>query len=615
MNNHTNRPQAGSYAWLAGPIITFTALLAAASVLAAQGNTYVVYLYGVGLVYATATLGLHLLFNDCGEISLAQAALVALGGFVGAHMYTLVPGPIGPFALVAGSVLAGAICGAVAAIPMLRLRGMAVAVATLLLNAAVFHYVLRLPAFGGGSGGLRLRSATWLPDDDLHAISWLTVITIVTTVAIQFLRRGRFGLGLRAIRANDDLARSVGVATQRYRVTAYSIAGAAAGVAGAMWVILHQGIAPSAFTDASSLVLLTMALLGGRGSIVGPITAAISTGLLTGLLGRYGILISFLAPAILLVVLIKYPGGLNEQLRHLREQVEPLRRHLQLRAARPIAASPSPVTDPAAPPPPPPGPSVDHGRPHTAERAATGPRAEVLRCSNMHIAFGGLVAVADVSLTVQAGEMLALVGPNGAGKSTLLNSISGHRPPTRGTVHLTGIDISTLPAHQRAALGLRRTFQVGGHMSTETGYNHVRLGMHTHATSPIPQAVGHLAGRLGIAEADLRATMRDLPAGVTRLVEIATALAAPGHLLLLDEPTVGLTPPERDNLASILKDLASEGTAIILVDHDTSFVAKVAHRVVALDTGRVIADAAPHDVFNNPAFVDAYLGGGLEVSP
>ncbi|HCT76605.1 MAG TPA: hypothetical protein DGT23_08455 [Micromonosporaceae bacterium] len=588
--------------WMASPIVTFTVLLAAAAVLSGQGNTYVVYLYGVGLVYATATLGLHLLYNDCGEISLAQAAQVALGGFVGAHLFTLAPGPLGPLLLIAGSVLAGAICGALVAIPMLRLRGLAVAVVTLLLNAAVFHFVLRFADFAGGSGGIRLRSANWLPGNDLYAVTWLTILAIGAVVAIQLLRRGRFGLGLRAIRANENLARSTGVAAEQYRVAAYTIAGATAGIAGAMWVILHQGIAPSAFTDASSLVLLTMALLGGRGSIIGPMAAAISTGLLTGLLGRYGIVVSFVAPAVLLLVLIKYPGGLNEQLRHLSEQLQRLtRRRSSTTAAQPIAAPTPKPPQPARLPS-----RTDDTRAGTSPPSP--PRQEVLACSNMHVAFGGLVAVADVSLTVHTSELLALVGPNGAGKTTLLNTISGHLPPTHGTVRLTGTDISGLPAHQRAALGLRRTFQLGGHMSTETGYDHLRLGMHTRATTPTPEAITRITDGLGITAHDLHTLMRDLPAGTARLIEIATALAVPGHLLLLDEPTVGLTPPERDNLAIILHNLTSKGLAIILVDHDTSFITKVAHRVVALDAGRIIADATPADVFTDPTFIRAYLG-------
>ncbi|MGH2602256.1 MAG: ABC transporter permease subunit, partial [Dehalococcoidia bacterium] len=221
--------------WLFRPVAAFAILFAAAWLFEAQGNTYLVYLYGLGLVYATATLGLHLLVNDTGDISLAQGAQVALGAFVGGHAFMLMPGPFSPVLLVLGATLAGAVAGAVVAVPMLRLRGLAVAVVTLLLNAVVFHFVLRFSEFVGGSGGLRLRSADLLPGSDIEAVGWLTAITIAVAVVMQMLRRGRFGLGLRAIRANEGLARSVGVPVEVYRIAAYTAAGGCAGVAGAMW--------------------------------------------------------------------------------------------------------------------------------------------------------------------------------------------------------------------------------------------------------------------------------------------------------------------------------------------------------------------------------------------
>lgn len=596
-----------------GPIATFSALLVAMWLLAVQGNTFIVFLYGVGLVFATATLGLHVLVNDGGDISLSQGGQIAVGAFVGAHLFTLVPEPLGPAFLLVGSTLAGAISGAIVSIPMLRLRGLAVAVGTLVLNAAIFNFVLRLPEFVGGSGGLRLRPAAWLPANDFEAVVWLTVISTVTIVVTQLLRRGRFGLGLRAIRANDDLARSAGVPVAWYRMAAYTVAGATAGIAGAMWVILHHGIAPSAFTEASSLVLLTLALLGGRGSTVGPLTAAIALGVLTGLLGGFGIVVSFFAPAALVFVLIKHPDGLNEQLALVAHGLRALvRRFVAGGGAVPRAV------DPAA-----------DGRAADARVAAedqdgsgrvdepAGPGGDgrdglaVLRCSDMDVAFGGLMAVSRVTVGVNAGEVLALMGPNGAGKTTLLNALSGHIRPSRGTIWLAGSDITHTPAHRRAARGLRRTFQLRGHMPSESGLDHLRLGTRGQRTASSREAdaiIDTTARRLGLSRDDLAARVGDLPAGTAKLVEIGMALANRGHVLLLDEPTVGLTAPERRRLAATLRSLADGGLAVVLVDHDTAFIKLVADRVVALNAGHIIARGGPDQVFADSAFITAYLG-------
>ncbi|MGH3881677.1 MAG: ABC transporter permease subunit [Actinophytocola sp.] len=587
--------------WLLNPVAAFTILLAAAWTFAAHGNTYLVYLYGLGLIYATATLGLHLLANDTGDISLAQGAQVALGAFVGGHAFTLIPAPFSPMVLVLAATLAGAVAGAVVSVPMLRLRGLAVAVVTLLLNAVVFHFVLRLSDFVGGSGGLRLRSEDVLPDSDIEAVGWLTVITIAVAAVIQLLRRGRFGLGLRAIRANEGLARSVGVPVEAYRIAAYTAAGACAGVAGAMWVILHHGVAPSAFTDASSLLLLTLALLGGRGSIAGPVAAAIAMGVLTGVLGEYGTVVSFLAPVALVFVLIKHPGGLNEQLHMAGVGLRALARRLAGRGADPQP------TEPAVGPPAraiAPGGSLVAARPDQS-----GP--QVLRCQDVTVAFGGLVAVDQVSVEVRGGEVLALVGPNGAGKSTLLNAMSGHVRASAGAIWLAGADVTRTWAHRRAARGVRRTFQVGGHMPAETGFDHLRLGVHVHGDEPRAErdgAAARIARELGVARRDLASPLTDLPAGTARLIEIGVALAVPGQVLLLDEPTVGLTQPERQRLAALLRALAGEWLAVVVVDHDTAFIRQVANRVVALNAGRVIAEGSPDRVFADPAFIAAYLG-------
>lgn len=586
------------------PIAAIVMLPLASWLLAAHADSYLAYLYGIGLVYATATAGLHLLANDCGDISLAQGGQVALGAFVGAHLFTKTQGFLSPVLLIGGAILAGAVTGAIVSVPMLRLRGLAIAVVTLLLNGAIFHFVLRFSDFVGGSGGLYLRFDDWLPQTDAEAIGWLTAMTVATVIVLRLLRRSRFGLGLRAIRANENLARSTGIPVGWYRTAAYTVAGGTAGVAGAMWVLLNHGIAPSAFTDSSSLLLLTLALLGGRGSLAGPMSAAVAMALLTGLLGEYGVAVSFLAPVVLVFVLITHPGGLNEQLGMAMTGLRVIARRLGGRRAVTPAATPALCAVGKAE-----GEKVSVDRPVDAEPVEqTRTEPAVLRCFGVDVSFDGLVAVSSASVEVHAGEVVAIMGPNGAGKTTLINALSGHLQPTSGTVWLAGTDVTRVPAHRRAARGLRRTFQVDGHMPKEPGFEHFRLGTHVRRANSSQHTIIQTATSLGLTRADLDTPMADLAAGTARLIEIGTALAVKGQVLLLDEPTVGLTRDERRRIAGILRNLAGDNLAIVLVDHDTAFVRQVAHRVIALDAGRIIAQGPPQDVFTDPAFVTAYLG-------
>jgi ABC-type branched-subunit amino acid transport system ATPase component/ABC-type branched-subunit amino acid transport system permease subunit len=576
------------------PVATFSLLLLAAAAAAQQGNSFLVYLFGIGLVYATAVVGLHLLVNDCGDISLAHGAQVALGGFAGGHLATLAPGGVAPAALLLGAAAGGALTGAVIALPMLRMRGLAVAILTLLLNAVVFRFVFRSSDFVGGSGGLRLSSDEGLPRSDLVAVAWLSLLTCACVVAVRCLRSGRFGLGLRAIRSNQRLARSAGVPVELYRIYAYTAAGCVAGVAGAMWVILHRGIAPSAFTEASSLLLLTLALLGGRGSLIGPMTAAVALGMVTGYFGGYGVAISFIGPIALLLVLIMHPGGLNEQI------VAGGRLIRRLLPARSRAAAGGPM----------PSPAEFEAEPPASGTVSTPLAPPELQWTGLAVRFGGLRAVDGVSAAVSPGEVLAVVGPNGAGKTTLLDAIGGYARLSAGTVTFLGRDITRESAHARAAYGIRRTFQVDGHLPEETGRDHLRLGLHTVGATErqLEQAQATATARLQIDAAAMDEPLRNLPSGTTRLIEIAVALAAPGRVLLLDEPAVGLSLQERTSLTTTLRAIAAEGLAVVLIDHDTAFVQRVADRVLAMDAGRVVAEGAPADVFSDARFVAAYMG-------
>ncbi len=228
----------------------------------------------------------------------------------------------------------------------------------------------------------------------------------------------------------------------------------------------------------------------------------------------------------------------------------------------------------------------------------------------MRVRFGGMVALLDVSLRAPGGAVTGLIGPNGAGKTTLFNVITGLQRPTTGTVRLDGIDITTLPPFRRARLGLTRTFQRLELFGTLTVRENLVVAS-SGTVRPAP-SVDEILARLQLTDvAEQRAN--ELPTGLGRLVELGRCLAVAPKVLLLDEPASGQTESETHVFAGVLEELAADGLAVLLVEHDIDLVTRVCSTVVVLDTGTVLATGTPDEISNNPAVRDAYLGAEVAV--
>lgn len=230
-----------------------------------------------------------------------------------------------------------------------------------------------------------------------------------------------------------------------------------------------------------------------------------------------------------------------------------------------------------------------------------------LEVADVTVTFGGRAALRSVDLVAEPGQITGLIGPNGAGKTTLFNVICGLQAPNQGKVRLGGEDVTRLAPFKRARKGLARTFQRLEPFGLLTVRENVRLAAGLHRARDADRTADELLARLGITDlADVRADR--LPTGQARVVELARALATEPTVLLLDEPASGQDEQETARFAAVLREVADDGVAVVLVEHDIQLVMDVCQTIHVLDLGTRLASGPPAAIQQDPAVLSAYLG-------
>jgi ABC-type branched-subunit amino acid transport system ATPase component/ABC-type branched-subunit amino acid transport system permease subunit len=572
----------------------------------------------IGL-YSLVALGLVLLTGIAGMTSFGQAAFVGLGAYASAVLTTTYDASpwIGLIAGLAIVVLAACALGAIT----MRLSGHYLPLGTIAWGLSLFYLFGNLEVlkkFDGITGipAINLFGFNFQSGRHIYLLIWFTVALAV--LAITNLLDSRTGRAIRALKGGVVMAESCGVNTARTKLLAFVLAAVLAGLSGWLYAHLQRAVNPTPFGLNAGIGYLFMAVVGGSGHVWGALVGAALMTLLSDwlqellprLLGQNGNFEVIVSGALLILLLQRAPAGLWPMLVSAWNWARRGGNRQGVAATHPLATPPAGMRSRTRPQPLP-------------MRDKASPGSTVLDVRQARKTFGGLVAVNDVSFSLKAGEILGLIGPNGAGKSTMFNLVSGVLPLTGGEVHFMGQRVDGKPSRWMARAGMARTFQhvrlmpamsvienvaIGAHLRGRKGWLSGVLRLNLSEETGLFEEARKQLERVGLAGHELREA-GSLALGQQRILEIARALACDPALLLLDEPAAGLRHQEKQALAAVLKQLSREGVSVLLVEHDMDFVMGLVDRLVVMDFGTRIAEGAPQAVRNNPAVIEAYLGG------
>jgi ABC-type branched-subunit amino acid transport system ATPase component/ABC-type branched-subunit amino acid transport system permease subunit len=567
-------------------------LLVAALLLPISGNDYWAVIATRAAIYWVLVSGLNLAVGFGGQLAIGYVALLTLGAYTSSVLVARFD--ISPFLGLVAAAGVGAVFGVLVGLPALRLRTFYFAMTTLGFATIVTQIALAWQSVTGGGIGLPGPSMPE-PFDTAWGFYFLCLgFAVVATWLTSNVAKSRFGRSLVAIRDAEVAAEATGISKPALLMTIFMFAGACAAVAGGLFATLQSYITPDAFTFDLSVLFFIAILIGGRGSILGPLLGTILLTVLPEFAAPLVAWSTFLYAVLLLVIVLAMPGGIHALL--------DFKNRKPLESNRAIVPRPELLNS-----------LLDKGR-------ATTP----IKLSNIVLAFGGVRAIDGLDLSIQPGQVHGLIGPNGSGKTTTLNVISGFNMPESGTAVM---DSGTLPPGvpgARAGLGIARTFQTPRLIGEASVLENVMIGgtvdgraTFAEAALTLPRyraeesaATDKAMTALSVVGLETLASVRAdrLQHSELRFMEIARALMLHPRFLMLDEPAAGLSVEEIRRLGELIKAIARRGTGVLLVEHHADLIFDICDYVTVLNLGKELAAGTPADIRAHKEVVSAYLG-------
>jgi branched-chain amino acid transport system permease protein len=570
-------------------------LAAAGAGLPLLDDSYIGVIAQRACIYWILVAGLNLVVGFAGQIAIGWVALLTVGAYTTAVLTAgTVTSAWDPYLALAASGLGGAVFGAIIGLPALRLRNFYFAITTLGFATIVTQVALAWKSVTGGGIGTPGPVFPW-PFDPGWGFYYLCFgLAALATWMTANIAASRFGRALIAIRDAEVAAEASGIAKPRLLMTVFLFSGALAGIAGGLFSSLQSYITPDAFTFDLSILFFIAILIGGRGSILGPLLGTIILTVLPELAAPLVAWSTFLYAALLLVIVLALPGGIADLLDYRNRR--PMTQHREIAPHAELLPK-----------------LLGEHR----ERA-------VIVLSDIKLNFGGVRAIDGLSLEIRSSEVHGLIGPNGSGKTTALNVVSGYYAPSSGQVTFNGIDLPFKAPHTRAGFGIARTFQtprliggasvienvmIGGTYNGESGFFESLMGLPSHRRDEA-RAKAAAIQALEIVGLNQLATVRAdrLQHNELRFMEIARGLMLRPAFLLLDEPAAGLSAEEIERLGALILAIARAGTGVLVVEHHPDLIFDICHHVTVLNLGKILAAGTPAEIRAHREVVNAYLG-------
>src|SRR4051794_24535143 len=552
----------------------------------------------LSMVFAIGAVGLNVISGFGGYVSLGQSAFVGIGAYTVALGALKVGG--NPFIWVPAAGVVGGLLALVMGLIAMRTRGHSFVILTIAMLFLLQLIAINWDGFTNGTQGLSLPIPMWNVDYQYwpfyYALAALLGLSVLMTWRI---RHTKFGMGLVAMREDEDKAATVGVNTPVYKMLGFVCSGVPLGMAGGLYAYYLAFIDPRGmFSILISVQIVLCLLLGGRGTLFGPVLGAFIVEPLNELANQHGgggngRLLIF--GGLLALVVLFLPNGI----------IPTLHEWIERRRARGKAGVVGARLE---------GPLVIPERRTPVTTVAAG--APLLEVKGLERHFGGVKAVDGCSFAVPQGSITALIGPNGWGKPTTFNLIDGTMPASAGEVWFDGRRIDQLPAYRRAHLGLGRTFQITRLFRDMTVLENVVAPLRDFSWGQLNLGAvrGHEASRaMELLEFVGMERFRDQKAGALsfgqqKLVELAQVLMLDPKLILLDEPAGGINPTLIERMGEMIRTLNRQGTTFLIVEHNMPFVLGLCDPVLVLARGSCICEGPPDAVQRDPHVLDAYLG-------